>query len=95
MKSLSWSSVAIVTSSSLSSVDIFTSSSDLNYLLYSSSIEMLCLARQSQLALNVKKFIPLTLQSISTSEIDTGLKIKMNLKVMAFNLLREIKGKKL
>ena len=66
MKSLLWSSVAIVTSTSLSSADIFTSSSDLNYLLYSTSIEMLCLARQSQLALRVKKYIPLALHLINT-----------------------------
>ena len=69
LKSLLWLSVAIVTSTSLSSADIFTSSSDLNYLLYSTSIEMLCLARQSQLALRVIKYIPLTLHSINTYEI--------------------------
>ena len=34
LKSLLWSSVTIVTSTSLSSADIFTSSSDLNSLLY-------------------------------------------------------------
>merc|ERR1712215_316595 len=66
---LLWSSLAIVTSTSLSSADIFTFSSDLNYLLYSTSIEMLCLARQSQLALRVIKYIPLTLHSINTYEI--------------------------
>ena len=66
---LLWSSLAIVTSTSLSSADIFTSSSDLNYLLYSTSIEMLCLARQSQLALRVKKYIPLALHLINTYEM--------------------------
>merc|ERR1712215_404027 len=66
---LLWSSLAIVTSTSLSSADIFTSSSDFNYLLYSTSIEMLCLARQSQLALRVIKYIPLALHLINTYEM--------------------------
>ena len=75
LKFILWSSVAIVTSTSLSSAEIFTSSSDLNSLLYSTSNGMLYLARQSQLALRVKKYIPLALHSTNTYEISITILI--------------------
>merc|ERR1711895_34944 len=78
LKSLLWSSVAIVISTSLSTADIFTSSSDLNSLLYSTSNEMLYLARQYQLALRVIKYIPLALHSTNTYKISIPTKVKVS-----------------